>query len=454
MSNPNLNPNLNPNQIIDSFNEYYKLKNNYEIENKKEKRKLIKNPELSWKEKRSEFKKYKPKCINCKRPVGTIFSGKYNTSDEFRELKAICGSLTEPCNLNITINPGVTYNIMDHIKELENDNNEYKNNIIDDKNKLLFGYISSETAIDNFDKLKDAVNDINFLLNINYETLFQVTDNKNIEETIKKLKEETYILVNDIKQSIKNYNSTNDLQFVRDSIEIYINQLQPKLKELMMLKYRSNLVEYNEDDNTYHLIQQKYTILDLEDNYVKPAVISFDYGNIAKSKKQSSAVTGSKNKKLRIENEEGEGEINLEPEVIEQISTIRPRIQEDGVVIWDEPEYDKLWNRLPMQYRNALATDREWLQETMDKYVENRKNKQKLSFVSPSNLILPPQILEDGTYDFGNVIYNKFFNKLDKSYQKTLLTLYSEENGIKNYNMLLNTLSNIVANELGFREFY
>ena len=69
---------------------------------------------------------------------------------------------------------------MDHIKELENDNNEYKNNIIDDKNKLLFGYISSETAIDNFDKLKDAVNDINYLLNINYETLFQVTDNKNI----------------------------------------------------------------------------------------------------------------------------------------------------------------------------------------------------------------------------------------------------------------------------------
>ena len=222
----------------------------------------------------------------------------------------------------------------------------------------------------------------------------------------------------------------------------------------MVLKYRSNLVEYNEDDNTYHLIQQKYTILDLEDNYVNPAVISFDYGNIAKSKKQSSAVTGSKNKKLRIENEEGESEMNLEPEVLEQISTIRPRIQEDGVVIWDEPEYDKLWNKLPLQYRNALATDREWLQETMDKYVENRKNKQKLSFVSPSNLIFPPQILEDGTYDFGNVIYNKFFNKLDKSYQKTLLTLYSEENGIKNYNMLLNTLSNIVANELGFREFY
>ena len=233
-----------PNQLIDSLNEFYKLKNNYEIEIEKEKRKIIKNPELSWKEKRSEYKKFKPKCINCKRPVGTIFSIKYNPTNEFRELKAICGSLTEPCNLNITINPGVTFNIMDHIKDLENDNIEYKNNIIDDKNKLLFGYISSEDAIENFEKMKDAINDINYLLNINYETLFQVVDNKNTEESIKKLKEETFILINDIKQSIKNYNESNDLQLVRDSVELYINQLEPKLKELMSLKYKNYYCSY------------------------------------------------------------------------------------------------------------------------------------------------------------------------------------------------------------------
>ena len=87
------------------LNDYYKLKNNYENEILKEKKKIIKNQELSWKEKRNEFKSFKPKCINCKRPVGTIFSIKYNTEVEFRELKAICGSRTDPCNLNININP-------------------------------------------------------------------------------------------------------------------------------------------------------------------------------------------------------------------------------------------------------------------------------------------------------------------------------------------------------------
>jgi hypothetical protein len=462
MSNINQNINTkektkeNPNQIVDSLNEYYKFKNNYETEITKEKRKIIKNKELSWREKRIEFKSYKPKCINCKRPVGTIFSIKYNPSSEFRELTAICGSITEPCNLNIIINPGVTFNMMDHIKELEKDNDEYKNSIIDDKNKLLFGYISTEKAIDNFDKLKDTINDINFLLNINYETLFQVIDNKDTEEKIEKLKEETYILIKEIKQSIKDYNSTNDIQVVRDSVEIYINQLQPKLKNLISLKYRNNLVEYNEEDNTYTLIQKKYTILDLEDNYVKPEVIAFDYGTASKVK-QTRKTTGSKNKKLVIENENENEEINIEVEELgpqEKIITARPRVQEDGTVIWDEPDYANLWNKLPPKYRDALSADREWLQETMDKYIQNRKDNKPLIFVQPGNLIIPPQILDDGTYDFGNVNYNKFFNKLDKSYQKTLLTLYTEENGVKNYNMLLNTLSNIVAKELDFREFY
>lgn len=426
------------------LNDYYKFKNNYENEILKEKKKIIKNQELSWKEKRNEFKTFKPKCINCKRPVGTIFSIKYNTEVEFRELKAICGSRTDPCNLNININPGVTYNIMDHIKELENDNNEYKNNIIDDKNKLLFGYISSETAINNFDGLKDAISDINYLLNINYETLLNVTDNTNTNNLIAKLQEETYILINDIKQTIKEYNSTNDVQFVRDGVEMYINQLQPKLKELMSSKYKNKLVEYDEQENEYILIQQKYTILDLEDDYVKPEVKSFVYGDVSKSKKQKSTKSSPKNKKsLVIENEE-----------VHEIPTSRPKIQENGNIIWDNPDYELLWKKLPIKYKEALASDREWLQYTMDTYVKDIKDKKALTFVSPDNLILPPQILDDGTYDFGNNIYNDIFNKLDKSYQKTLLTLYTDENGTKNYNMLINALSSIIGNELGFKNYY
>jgi hypothetical protein len=217
----------------------------------------------------------------------------------------------------------------------------------------------------------------------------------------------------------------------------------------MFLKYRTNLVEFNEEENTYSLIQKPYTILDLEDNFVKPEVISFDFGTIVKSKKKTGTKKETTKKKLIIEDEEIQEE---QPEM--ETTTVRPRIQGDGTIIWDDADYAKLWERLPFAYKNALAMDREWLQESMDKYIQNRKNKKPSTFVAPSNLILPPQILEDGSYDFGNAIYNKYFNKLDNNYKKTLLTLYTEEDGMKSYKPLLTTLSNIIGGELGFREFF
>ena len=63
-------------------NEYYKLKNKYETEINNNKRRIINNKSLSNKEKRSEFQKLKPKCVNCHRPGGTIFSTRFFESKE------------------------------------------------------------------------------------------------------------------------------------------------------------------------------------------------------------------------------------------------------------------------------------------------------------------------------------------------------------------------------------
>ena len=72
-----------------------------------------------------------------------------------------------------------------------------------------------------------------------------------------------------------------------------------------------------------------------------------------------------------------------------------------------------------------------------------------MEFVNPRNIIIPPQLLENGKYEFGNKTYNDIFNKYDKSYQNTLLTLYSEKNGERNYNMMIDSINNIVKQELG-----
>lgn len=433
--------------ISEALNEFYKLKNKYESDYNKDKQKLIKNKALSWKEKRNEFKQLKPKCINCKRPVGTIFSVKHlgKENEDTRELKAICGSLTEPCNLNITINPGTTYNIMTHIRELEKDNENYKNEIIEYKNKLLFGYTTTENAVEKFDKTKEAINDINFLLNFNYEQLFEIVDNKSENERCKKLQEELYIYIDQIKQSLKDFDSTTNVQFVRDAVSIYVNQMQPKIDELFQLKYKVNLVEYDESDGTYHLIQKKYGIANLEDNYVEPSVVSFVYGDV------SSIPSRSKTKPKLIVEEEEQFD-NMQPLQTRNM----PVYNDDGTISWENPEYQNVWNKLPIEYKKALMSEgnRDWLLETMEKYVQYRKENKPLDFVAPPDLVIPPQVQSDGTYNFGNNIYNNIFNKLDKSYLNTLLTLYSEKNGQRNYNMMIDSMNNIVMQQLGFTKRY
>lgn len=436
--------------VNEALNEFYKLKSKYESDYNKDKQKIIKDKNLSWKEKKQEFKQLKPKCINCKRPVGTIFSVKHlgKENEDSRELKAICGSLSEPCNLNITINPGVTYNIMTHIKELEKDNEDYKNEIIEYKNKLLFGYTTTEAAVEKFDKTKDAINDIHFLLNFNYEQYFEIVDNKSENESIKKLKEEIYFFIAEIKQSMSNFNNTTNVQFARDAVEIYINQMRPKMDELLQLKYKVNLVEYDESNGTYHLIQKKTSIATLEDNYVEPSVVSFVYGDVY-SVPAKGKIKPKQKMNLVVEQEDPFD--NMQP----MQSRNMPVYNDDGTIRWENPEYQNVWNKLPLSYKKALLSDgnRDWLLETMDKYVQYKKENKPVVFVPPSNLIIPPQVQSDGTYNFGNNVYNNIFNKLDKSYLNTLLTLYSEKNGQRDYTMLLDTVNNMVKQQLGFNTY-
>lgn len=57
----------------EALNEFFKLKSKYETQISANKKKIINDASLSKREKRSEFLKLKPKCINCQRPGGTKF---------------------------------------------------------------------------------------------------------------------------------------------------------------------------------------------------------------------------------------------------------------------------------------------------------------------------------------------------------------------------------------------
>jgi hypothetical protein len=264
--------------IENSINEYYKLKTKYEADIMKNKKKIINNPMLSWNEKRREYKKLVHKCINCKKAGGTIFSTNYNEDTETRQLKAICGVTVNPCNLNILINIG-KYNLFpDVLKYFEKDIRTLKQQVISDKNNILFGYFSTEQVLENFADLKEQINDTTSLLEYYLEEYISIIDNnKNKQEIIREI-EYIYGFIGRIKDAIKNFNTTNNTQYVHDAVEIYTSSLKPVADKLLKLKYKENMVWYDEDDNTYHLIQNKYTIHDIEFHTGEVNVAKFDSG--------------------------------------------------------------------------------------------------------------------------------------------------------------------------------
>jgi hypothetical protein len=262
-------------KINDAINEYYKLKMKYEADLSKNKKKIINNTHLSLKEKRREFAQLKPKCINCKRPGGTIFSTTFDKTTDSRELKAICGIRAQPCNLNITILVGNFELFPVTLDDLSSQIKDEKTKIINNKNRNIFGYITAEQTVPLFEQLKEQVSETTSLYMSYLEEYLDIVDNKQKNNDLKRDQEFFYSFLAEIHNAISLFHSSDNTQYMRDAVDIYVNKLLPLLEKIMKLKYNENKVWYNENDNTYHLIQNKYTFKDIEFNVGQEKVVSF-----------------------------------------------------------------------------------------------------------------------------------------------------------------------------------
>lgn len=436
--------------VKESLNEYFKLKQKYESEIAANKKKIINNPTLSNREKRSEFMKLKPKCINCKRPGGSIFKILFNPEDanfeSYREYNATCGIISNPCNFKIKIRCGKTESITDILKNMEDEIKETKNVIIDDKNKLLFGYLTTDEALEKFDMSKDWVSLYTSLYEDYLIKYNSIVDNEDKKRELEEAITNSYILINQIKECIKKSNETGNKSFISDAVQIYDTTLVPTLSTIRNLKYNETFVWHNEYTNTCNLVQNKYSISNLLFSSFQSSVINFDIGYDVKKSK------------MIIESTESEeiSQTKTQPKPTGELPPDEPIYGKgkDGIA-WNIPEYNKLWDVLPIKFKNVLRPENEWMKDFMYKCVNDRQKGKGCEVIAPKNLIIPPNKLENDKYDFGVQIYSDLFNtKLDPSTQNTYLTLFNEKDGVKNYSLLINAMNNLVAKETGFNRGY
>jgi len=290
-------------KYLEGVDKYYEMKDQYETSINNEKKKIIAIPNLSWKEKRLKYSELRPKCINCGRPVGSIFSCKENQDFE-RILSAVCGDKENPCPFNIKINLAETNDLRDLIKEDEENLMEYKKSIILDKNNFLFGYITSEEAVKKFEEIREKV--ITSTENSQYFlTLFNViTDSSKKKEMLNKTQTEIYTNIENIQKMMSEYEKTQNKQFVTDAVDVYIDDMIPRLKKLMNGKYAKSYVDY-EDDGTYKLVQLPYSIEQLEFVLGDQTVEKMQLGLKEPKEKKTKEKTSSKESDTTEYDEEG-----------------------------------------------------------------------------------------------------------------------------------------------------
>lgn len=317
--------------FLEALDTYYKLKLKYDEGIEKERNRIMKLPELSWKEKRFQYKKYRPKCVNCSRPVGTLFSVKVD-KDQDKYATALCGDRENPCPLNIKISLGQVFNLEEDIQKDQLEISEHKKEIIVDKNDLLFGYIDSKTAVGKFDEIKEKMTNLINTSEFYMQFYTNIIDNPEKKAKLEQIQGQIYTNIENTRRLIREFEKTNNLQLVNDVVENYKNDMIPRLKELMDYKYAYSNVEYFDDK--FHLIQKKYTIEEVEIDLgtVEQSVIMMRTGMKQEKKQEKNSV---KINRPRLMAPEGHSDIEMDSEEELELKT-KPKTEVES-----ESESDK-----------------------------------------------------------------------------------------------------------------
>ena len=221
-------------EFVESMADYFKLKSKYET-NTQEARSIARENALrrGFGETRARkmARGIRPKCVNCKRPVSTVFKMR----DE--RLLAYCGDTKEPCTLKIEIFKG-SFESNDQFADYTAKTLVgTKEKIICQKMDVLFNYASEAETVTKFKDLIEEYNMFAFLHKIELETRedkrFNVHKRELIKTKINKLEE--------IKASMNTHMEEYELSGNHDELnaamDIYIREYMPEVNNLRLMKY-------------------------------------------------------------------------------------------------------------------------------------------------------------------------------------------------------------------------
>lgn len=244
-------------KYLEEVREFYILKKRYEKYKESIKNKII-NSDNSIQVKKQLLAKTKFKCINCKNEGGTIFH-----IDE-SNLKVFCGNKSNPCNINLNIKRKKFTNLKENLINIENEINLKKKDIIISKLNYIFKYIEEDKAIENFEKIKSELTELQKNYNILFEKYLYLFDNDNANSAIQDLLLQQHNYVNEFKEILDLYYTTRENKYLKNALNYYITNIINIDEKILNNQYKYNAIEKDLDNNMNYLIQNKYLQTDIE----------------------------------------------------------------------------------------------------------------------------------------------------------------------------------------------
>ena len=98
--------------------------------------------------------------------------------------------------------------------------------------------------------------------------------------------------------------------------------------------------------------------------------------------------------------------------------------------------------------KNILISDHPFLENYIHHCYIAREHGQPCRIVIPNEAKFPPDKTPDGVYNFNSKLINTLFSYFPESYQDTLLSLYTEKDGVKDYTLLKNAIAEILEKNM------
>lgn len=247
---------------------YFELKNRYMTHLHKFKRDIYRKSK-SKKAARVKMGDLKPKCIECGRPVGTIFKTKGRT------YLAKCGDETSPCSLDIELFAGEYNTLSDLLDYYKKSIENTKQKIMVDKLEVILHYILEEDGVTLFKESMDYYTKEN----VHYELLKKEYDNLRFNsETAEKIHQKQ-TKIKEIQERIHEIYRTaaasaDSSASFKDAMTMYIDELLPEVENMQYIKYQTREIE--ENNGVYRLCQTPWKIHQFEYTFGEyPKVVKY-----------------------------------------------------------------------------------------------------------------------------------------------------------------------------------